>query len=84
MKDHRQQRGLLTFFWLALAVVLVLLLVIGATQHQVSNLWFVFVQVFLFSVVIAYECPLRPETEAVPSSQLSRPSLFQRPPPSLI
>jgi hypothetical protein len=67
------------------AMVLVLLfLVSGATHHPVSCLWVVLVPVLLFALVVIRERGSGAQVDGVSFSELHRPSLFQRPPPSLI
>jgi len=85
MMDARKQQGLFRRLWLATAVVLILLLLAGsASHHSVSQLCFLLVPVFLFAAVVVQERCFVEEADALACGISLAPSLFQRPPPSLI
>jgi hypothetical protein len=85
MTDRHQRRRLIRCIWLATAAALILLLAIGsASHHPVLNLWFVLVPVFLFAVVVIQERCFVSDADVVACDPSPVPSLFQRPPPSLI
>ena len=83
--DARRQQGLFRGLWLATVVVLILLLLAGsASHHSVSQLCFLLVPVFLFATVVIQERCFVDKADAIACETSLVPSLFQRPPPSLI
>jgi len=64
--------------------LILLLAISSASHHSVSQLWFVLVPVFLFAAVVIQERWFVSEADAFARDPSPRPSLFQRPPPSLI
>lgn len=85
VRDGRQQRRLRVAVFIAATVCLLLLLLAAhsADHHGAPLACFVLLPVFLFGRVEVQDCLWRviPASDGLRRSTVSRPSLFQRPPP---